>query len=93
MTSIEAVRRARSHTWMELNDQTEGCLRCQLVLPKSTDLENIPGCTDIKVCPECFLKGKYESRVLINGRGYYHCPNEHRWQDLDEKSSTKGTIL
>lgn len=41
-------------------------------------------------CPECKLKGRYEGRVLINGRGFYVCPNDHKWQDLDETPISKG---
>lgn len=44
MSSPEAVRRAKSHNWQELNDQTERCTACLLILPKSTNLENIPAC-------------------------------------------------
>jgi hypothetical protein len=45
VTSPEAIARAKSHTWREVNDQTEQCIKCLLILPKSTNLENVPGCT------------------------------------------------
>jgi hypothetical protein len=45
VTSTEAVQRAKSHNWQELNDQTERCIECLLILSKSTDLENVPACT------------------------------------------------
>jgi hypothetical protein len=45
VTSPEAVRRAKSHNWQELNDQTERCTVCLLILSKSTDLENVPACS------------------------------------------------
>lgn len=45
MTSAEAVRRAKSHNWQEVNDQTERCTECLLILSKSTDLENVPACS------------------------------------------------
>lgn len=41
-------------------------------------------------CPECGEKGRYDGRVLVGGRGIYTCPNQHRWQDADEKPSSKG---
>ena len=44
MTSAEGVKRARSHSWYELNDQTECCSICLLILSKDTDLENVPPC-------------------------------------------------
>lgn len=49
MTSPEAVKRARSHDWVEINDQTEGCRKCKIALPKATNLENVPACTGILV--------------------------------------------
>jgi hypothetical protein len=96
VTSPEAVRRAKSHQWRELDPETEQCAHCNLRLPKATDLEKVPGCTAVEICPDCFAPGKYEGRILINGRGYYQCPNKHRWQDANEKvkSPSKGyTIL
>lgn len=50
----------------------------------------IPKPVDVTECPECQQKGAYEGRVLIDGRGVYTCPNSHRWQNMDEKPSTKG---
>ena len=49
MTSAEAIKRARSHTWVEMNDQTERCHVCGLILPKATNLEDVPGCTGMLV--------------------------------------------
>lgn len=48
---------------------------------------------DVTECPDCSQKGKYEGRVLINGRGFYTCPEGHRWQDINEKPSDKGVAL
>ena len=48
---------------------------------------------DATICPDCGSKGKYEGRILLNGRGYYDCTSEScdtRWQDGNEKPSTKG---
>lgn len=45
---------------------------------------------DVTMCPQCDQKGRYEGRVLINGRGFYTCPEDHRWQNADEKPTTKG---
>lgn len=44
MTSAEAVKRAKSHSWTEVNDQTEFCTICHLMLPKAVNLENVPAC-------------------------------------------------
>jgi hypothetical protein len=48
-------------------------------------------------CPFCErdskdVRGRYDGRVLVNGRGVYHCPEdpEHRWQNADEEPSSKG---
>ena len=32
-------------------------------------------------------------RVLINGRGFYTCPDGHRWQNADETPTTKGVAF
>lgn len=48
---------------------------------------------DVTECPDCEQTGKYEGRILINGRGVYTCPNGHRWQDINEKPSNKGLPL
>lgn len=48
---------------------------------------------DVTECPDCSQKGRYEGRVLIRGRGFYTCPNGHRWQDANEKPSNKGMPL
>lgn len=48
---------------------------------------------DVTECPDCEQTGKYEARILINGRGVYTCPNGHRWQDANEKPSNKGLPL
>lgn len=48
---------------------------------------------DVTMCPDCNQKGRYEGRVLINGRGFYQCPTGHRWQNADEKPTTKGVAL
>lgn len=48
---------------------------------------------DVSECPDCGEKGRYEGRVLINGRGFYQCSNDHRWQDANEKPTTKGVRL
>lgn len=45
---------------------------------------------DVTKCPDCDQQGRYEARVLINGRGFYTCPDGHRWQDATEKPSSKG---
>ena len=45
VTSAEAVQRAMSHNWQEVNDQTERCTECLVIMPKATDLENVPACT------------------------------------------------
>lgn len=45
------------------------------------------------MCPDCEQKGRYEGRVLINGRGFYQCPEGHRWQSADEAPTTKGVPL
>lgn len=44
-------------------------------------------------CPECGQTGHYDGRVLVEGRGIYRCPEGHRWQNLDEKPSTKGVTI
>lgn len=44
MTSREAIKRARSHEWVEINPEHEQCGNCLLILHKSTDLENVPAC-------------------------------------------------
>ena len=49
MTSPEAVRRAKSHKWVEVNDQTEHCVFCKITLPKDTDLEDVPECKHLEV--------------------------------------------
>lgn len=49
MTSPEAVARAKSHQWVELNDQTEGCRVCKIALPKAMNLEDVPECSGIYV--------------------------------------------
>ena len=49
MTSQEAITRARSHQWVEINDQTEGCAKCKIVLAKDTDLEDVPACSGLTV--------------------------------------------
>lgn len=49
MTSIEAVKRARSHNWNELNEQSEFCTKCLLIMLKSTNLENVPDCKGMPV--------------------------------------------
>lgn len=48
---------------------------------------------DVTECPECSQKGRYEGRVLIGGRGFYECPDKHRWQDSREKPTNKGVPL
>lgn len=48
---------------------------------------------DVTECSDCSQKGRYEGRVLINGRGFYQCPEGHRWQDINEKPSNKGVPL
>lgn len=48
---------------------------------------------DLTKCPACAQKGRYEQRVLIRGRGFYVCPDGHRWQDMDEKPTHKGAPL
>ena len=45
---------------------------------------------DVTECPDCEQKGTYEGRILISGRGVYTCPSGHRWQDANEKPSSKG---
>jgi hypothetical protein len=50
---------------------------------------------DVTKCPDCDSPGKYESRILIGGRGFYTCTNETcgaRWQDLEEKRETCGVV-
>ena len=46
---------------------------------------------DVTKCPDCDQQGRYDGRVLIGGRGIYKCPEGHRWQEADEKPTTKGT--
>jgi hypothetical protein len=48
---------------------------------------------DVTMCPECDQKGRYDGRLLIGGRGIYTCPDGHRWQNADEKPTTKGVAL
>lgn len=50
----------------------------------------MPDEIDVTECPECEKKGRYEGRILIGGRGYYECPEGHKWQDAQEKATTKG---
>lgn len=45
---------------------------------------------EVNDCPDCDQKGRYDGRVLIGGRGVYTCPQGHRWQNMDEKPTTKG---
>lgn len=45
---------------------------------------------DVAACPECDEKGRYDGRVLVSGRGVYTCPNGHKWQDGNEKPTSKG---
>ena len=45
VTTKEDVARAQTHRWSELNSDNERCVVCQLILPKSTPVENIPACT------------------------------------------------
>lgn len=44
MTSPEAIKRATSHSWLEVDAETEACITCGLRLPKSIDLEEVPAC-------------------------------------------------
>lgn len=51
---------------------------------------------DVRDCPTCNdgTKGHYEGRVLIGGRGVYTCPTcGSKWQDADEKPSSKGVPI
>lgn len=51
---------------------------------------------DVRDCPECDdgTKGRYDGRVLLGGRGIYTCPRcAGRWQDINEKPSTKGAVV
>jgi hypothetical protein len=51
---------------------------------------------DARDCPECDngTKGNYESRVLVDGRGFYVCPVcGTKWQDANETPSSKGVTL
>jgi hypothetical protein len=50
-------------------------------------------------CPWCEEKGEdvrgvYDGRILVGGRGVYRCPNdpEHRWQNTDEKPDTSKAV-
>jgi hypothetical protein len=49
MTSLAGIKRAKSHTWRELDPETEICAVCKLELPKATDLEKVPACSGITV--------------------------------------------
>jgi hypothetical protein len=51
---------------------------------------------DARDCPQCDdgTKGNYDGRVLVGGRGIYTCPTcATRWQDANEKPSTKGAFI
>jgi len=48
---------------------------------------------DVTECPKCGLKGRYEGRILIGGRGFFQCPDGHKWQNANEKPTTKGVPL
>lgn len=93
VTSPEGIARAKSHDWAEINDQTEQCQKCFLILSKTVNLEDVPGCTAPDVCPECFKPGKYEGRILLSGRGTYMCDDGHIWQDLNEVPRKGVAIL
>lgn len=48
---------------------------------------------DVRDCPKCEdgTKGRYDGRVLVCGRGIFTCPVcGAKWQDANEKPSTKG---
>ena len=48
---------------------------------------------DVTECPDCGQKGRYDGRILYEGRGIYRCPEGHKWQDANEKPSNKGTPI
>lgn len=54
---------------------------------------------DVRDCPDCErngkqTKGNYDGRVMYGGRGVFTCPEcGARWQDAEEKPSTKGVPL
>ena len=48
---------------------------------------------DVTECPDCGQKGRYDGRILVDGRGIYRCPQGHKWQDANEKPTNKGTPI
>ena len=54
---------------------------------------------DVTLCPDCEERGtvshgRYEGRVLINGRGFYTCPTcGCRWQNEQETPTDKGLVV
>lgn len=80
-----ACRECRCWRWHQKPDPNgdlccngEGCSRCTSI--------------DVTECPDCGHTGRYDRRVLVNGRGIYTCPNNHQWQDADETPDGKGYI-
>jgi hypothetical protein len=60
------------------------------LLDEIADLRTRPTPPAVTECPDCGQTGRYDRRVIVDGRGVYTCPNRHRWQDADETPDDKG---
>lgn len=76
------------------------CGSCGAPAPYTITLrgEPMPAClrhlnhwrSPVTECPDCGETGRYDRRVIVDGRGVYTCPNGHRWQNADETPDSKG---